>query len=115
MGFDVDKIELTLQPSNSPDLNLNDLGFFNALQALYYKSSPRNVRQLIELVQESYEEYPADRINRIWLTLQGVMNEIIKCNGGAHYKLPHMNKDRLERLGLLPETLEVCPEADGLF
>ena len=28
-----DKIKLYTQPANSPDLNLNDLGFFNALQS----------------------------------------------------------------------------------
>ena len=62
-----------------------------------------------------YHQADARSINRIWLTLQAVMNEIIKCHGGAHYKLPHMGKDRLEHLGALPEALEVCPEVDGMY
>ena len=33
-------IRLTCQPPNSPDLNILDLGFFAALQALFQKLSP---------------------------------------------------------------------------
>ena len=36
-GFD---IRLMCQPTNSPDLNVLDLGFFSAIQSLQYKESP---------------------------------------------------------------------------
>jgi hypothetical protein len=35
----------------------------------------------------------------------------LKCNGGNEYKLPHMNKDKLEREGRLPTALQVTKEA----
>src|SRR6266508_1922687 len=41
-------IRLTCQPPNSPDLNMLDLGFFAAIQALFYKGTPNNVEQIVE-------------------------------------------------------------------
>ena len=50
-------------------------------------------------------------INRLWLTHMAVMNETLNCDGDNTYKLPHMNKDRLDRLGQLPRVLEVSESA----
>ena len=41
----------------------------------------------------------------------GVYNEIIDCNGDNIYKLPHMNKDQLERIDQLPTVLKVTDNA----
>jgi len=108
-------IKLVTQPANSPDVNINDLGFFNALQAMYHSYCPMNSLELIEMVTMCYNEYPTNKINRIWLTYQSCLNEIIKCNGHNNYKIPHMNKDRLERLNRLPTVLDVCEEALALL
>ena len=106
-----DSIKLVTQPANSPDVNINDLGFFNALQAMYHSYCPMNTLELIEMVTMCYNEYPTNKINRIWLTYQSCLNEIIKCNGHNTYKIPHMNKDKLERTNRLPTLLDVCEEA----
>jgi len=105
-----DSIKLVTQPANSPDVNINDLGFFNALQAMYHSYCPMNSLELIEMVTMCYNEYPTNKINRIWLTYQSCLNEIIKCNGHNNYKIPHMGKDKLERTNRLPLTLDVCEE-----
>ena len=44
-----------------------------------------------------------------------VMNEIIKSNRDNDFKLPHMNKAKLEREGNLPLVLDVVPEAHALL
>ena len=93
---------LYTQPANSPDLNINDLGFFRALQSSYLQYSPTNARELIEAVERTYREYPMDKINRIWLSLIGCTNCIIDCHGDNTYSIPHMNKVKLEQLGQLP-------------
>jgi hypothetical protein len=33
------------------------------------------------------------------------MIEVIKAGGGNKYKIPHMNKDGLDALGILPKSL----------
>ncbi|KAJ0013448.1 hypothetical protein Pint_20864 [Pistacia integerrima] len=57
-GFD---IRLIYQPPNSPDMNVLDLGFFNAIQGLQYQQAPNSIDALIEAVQKSYEEQPAKK------------------------------------------------------
>jgi hypothetical protein len=46
-GFD---IRLTCQPANSPDLNVLDLGFFNSLQSIQYKTSSKTTEELVAAV-----------------------------------------------------------------
>ena len=45
-------IRLTCQPPNSPDLNILDLGFFAALQALFEKMSPGKIADIVAKVQK---------------------------------------------------------------
>ena len=104
-----EKIELVTQPSQSPDLNICDLGLFNAIQAAYRKEAPRGSFNIIDCVERAYEQYPANKINRMWLSHQGVMNQIFITNGDNDFEAPHMNKERLERLGQLPVVLDVVP------
>jgi hypothetical protein len=105
------KIKMYTQPANSPDLNILDLGLFNALQAAYYRTGPRNQVQLIEMVQRTYDEFPLRTINRVWLSLMCCFNEILEHHGGNEYKLPHMGKQRLERLNTLPTLIDVSDAA----
>jgi hypothetical protein len=37
------------------------------------------------------------------------MNEILKAEGGNEYKIPHMNKAKLEKADTLPTILDVDP------
>jgi hypothetical protein len=39
------------------------------------------------------------------------MNQVIECNGGCDYRIEHMNKVRLERLGLLQQSILVMDAA----
>ena len=99
-------IRLTCQPANSPDTNVLDLGFFAAIQALFHRSGmPKNIDEIVEKVESAYWNFPAGRSNRVFLTLQGCLREILKEKGGQHYPVPHMKKAMLERLGELPKTL----------
>ncbi|KAE8803060.1 hypothetical protein D1007_21081 [Hordeum vulgare] len=84
-------IRLTCQPPNSPDLNILDLG---------------SIDDIVIKVEQAFEEYPAERSNMIFLTLQSCMVEVLKKLGGNRYKVPHMRKAVKERLGNLPITLQ---------
>ena len=100
-------VVLRTQPAQSPDLNINDLGFFRAIMSLQKKEAPRNAMELIASVQKAYTDYPPHKINRLFLTLQQVFNEILLDDGGNDYSLPHMGKESLERAGNLPTTIAV--------
>ena len=106
-----DKIDLYTQPPNSPDTNVNDLGFFASLQAKYYRHNPKSSFDIISMVQKSFDEYEARTLNRIWLSYQQCLNKIIEENGGNEYILGHMGKDKLERENRLPVSLAVTEKA----
>jgi hypothetical protein len=105
-----EKISIYTQPPNSPDLNICDLGLFNALQAAYYDNAPKNEVELITMVEQTYADYPHEMINRLFITLQTVFNSVLEHNGGNQYKITHMNKGRLEREGRLPVAI-ACTHA----
>jgi hypothetical protein len=104
-------VKLYTQPAQSPDLDVNDLGFFASLQSMYYKTAPTDALELIDKVETCFNNYHVYKLNHIWLTLQSCMNEIIEDKGDNKYKIPHMNKVRLERLNQLPISLAVTQEA----
>jgi hypothetical protein len=105
------KVKFYTQPPNSPDLNILDLGLFASLQAAYYVNSPSNQVELIAMVEQNYAEYDYKKINRLWITLQSIFNCIIENHGENFYKIPHMNKAKMERENRLPIALEVSGQA----
>ena len=86
---------LYTQAANSPDVNLLDLGFFRAIQS-FNDAAPKNEEDLIKSVQLAYNNYPRTNLNRTWLTLQSVFNQIILCNGDNEYDIQHLSKEKLE-------------------
>ena len=102
-GFD---IRLTCQPPNSPDLNVLDLFFFNAIQSLQQMEVTNSVDELIQAVQKSFDTFSSKASNKIFLTLQSCMIEIMKVKGSNNYKIPHVKKDVMLHQGRLPVELK---------
>ncbi|CAH9059796.1 unnamed protein product, partial [Cuscuta epithymum] len=86
-------------------MNVLDLGFFRALQSLQYQEASRNVDELIFATQKAFNEISIESLGNVFLTLQLCMIEVMKKLGGNNYKVPHINKQRLEREGILPTTI----------
>ena len=84
------------QPANSLDLNVLDLGFFSVIQSVQHKESPKTVEELVNAVVKAFKSFPIAKSNHIFLTLQLCMIEIMKVKGSHEYKIPHVNKVRLE-------------------
>jgi tRNA uridine 5-carbamoylmethylation protein Kti12 len=109
------KFVLTEQPPNSPDTNTLDLGFFASIQSMQWGMDPAiNIDMLIDNVETAYQKYDPHTLDRVWLSHQSCLNEIIACSGGNHYKLPHINKNNMKnRVGILPRSIEVSEEAEA--
>lgn len=103
-GFNM---RLVFQPPNSPDTNVNDLGFFRAIQSLQVQTAAKNVTELLNAVFSAYEEMSHSTLNNVFLSLQSCMVEIMKVRGHNNYKVPHMHKSVLLREGRLPTNIEV--------
>jgi len=105
------KTRLCTQPANSPDVNINDLGFFASLQSRCQQKCPQNPLELVDMVQDCYEQHPINKMKRLWIALQSICNEATLHAGDNTFKIPHMNKDKLEREGRLPTVSNVDPVA----
>jgi hypothetical protein len=98
-------VNLLDQPPNSPDLNVLDLRYFAAIQALKQRQQQRTVYDLIAAVDKSYKEFPSVTLAKIFVTLQKVMELVILHDGSNTFKLPHLGKDKALRSGMVLDTL----------
>src|SRR4051812_4705950 len=89
-------------------MNALDLGHFRSLESMTDCRAPTTIKELIEGVQEEFDEYDPGKLNRIFLTLQTIMVEVMNHGGGNAYKTPHVCKERLEGQGMLPHRI-YCP------
>ncbi|CAH9127198.1 unnamed protein product [Cuscuta epithymum] len=103
-------IKLSYQPANSPDLNVLDLGFFRAIDSLKEQKCPKTIGELTEAVTRAYDDLTAYSLNKVFLSFQCVMEQILMHKGGNNYKLKHIGKDKLARKGMLPLNMEINPE-----
>ncbi|BAT15691.1 Os12g0125600 [Oryza sativa Japonica Group] len=69
------------------------------------KRISRNMDELIHNVEQEFQAYDDNKLNRVFLTLQSCLLEVMEADGGNGYRIPHMGKERLERLDILPNTL----------
>jgi hypothetical protein len=104
------KVELFDQPPNSPDLNVLDLGYLAAIQALQQRQQQRKVDDLVPAVDKSYKELPSVTLGKIFVTLQKVMKLVIMHDSCNQFKLPHLGKDKALRSGMVLYTLPVSEE-----
>ncbi|CAN0368555.1 unnamed protein product, partial [Discosporangium mesarthrocarpum] len=95
-------IILETQPVNSPDLNVNDLGFFHSIQQLKEDVGVSTPEDLVEATMEAFDVYPREALERVWQSLFAVLGEVLGSKGDNSYKLPHLGKEDLGRAGKLP-------------
>ncbi|KAH9103658.1 hypothetical protein AeMF1_020114 [Aphanomyces euteiches] len=69
----IEGIQVANQPPNSPDFNILDLGFFNAIQSLQYQKHTRSIDELIGAVEAALLELPVDTLAKTFVTLQKVL------------------------------------------
>ncbi|ETW04714.1 hypothetical protein H310_03867 [Aphanomyces invadans] len=96
------------QPPNSPDLNVLDLGFFSSLQTLQHKLVSRSLDDVIHATLAAFELSGGHTLANVFLTLQAVMRVMLENNGGNTFRLPHLRKDSLRRVGALMPNVS-CP------
>ena len=103
-------MELRRQPPRSPDLNVLDLGFFNSIQSIQHTHAPHNLPELVQAVQRSFTGGQRDgtTLNKVWLSWQSVMIDVLRTDGMNDSPLRHMGKDSMLRRGALPAAIE-CP------
>ena len=108
-GWDIKFIS---QPANSPDLNILDLGFFNSIQSLQDRTTPRTIDDLIAEVRTAFGAQTSEKLGAVWTTLQSILQEIMLAKGDNTFKLPHLKKASAVGRGVsIPMELPCSQEA----
>lgn len=76
------------QPPQSPELNLNDLGFFHSLSKRAHKHPTTNLDALWTAVQQNYWQTPPETLLTLWKTKTAVIQSVIAAKGGT-VSTPH--------------------------
>ena len=79
------------QPPNSPDVNINDLGFFHSLKTDIKKicSHCTSPTEMMANVLQAFEEYPSSKLDGSWACYFNNLRSIMACDGGNDYKQAH--------------------------
>ena len=111
-GQEERRIELVNQPPNSPDTNILDLGFFNSIQSLQDRTTPTMVDELVAEVERAFRAQKPETLDRVWTTLQSVLQEIMLARGDNTFRLPHLHKKTAARRNeAIPPELPCSQEA----
>jgi hypothetical protein len=75
------------QPPNSPDVNINDLGFFSSLkyQVSQICTHCTSREEMMNNVIRAFEEYPAYKLEDKWDWYYNNLRSIMSCLGGKDY------------------------------
>ncbi len=103
-------VEFVCQPAQSPDLNVLDLGYFNAIQALQQQRRSKTLEDLVLAVEESFVELKREALENVFYTWVACMEQVMLEAGGNQYKIPHLKKNQIRKdLGHLPSSY-ACSE-----
>ncbi|CAN0478109.1 unnamed protein product, partial [Discosporangium mesarthrocarpum] len=105
-----DSIILGTQLANSPDLNVNDLGFFRYIQQLKEDAGVSSPEDLVGATMEAFDVYPRETLERVWQSLFAVLEEVLGSKGDNSYKLLHLGKEKIGRTSKLPVNGRVDEE-----
>ena len=104
-------IKLITQPAQSPDLNINDLGFFSSLKSRVWQESFSTCDELAASVATMYDDYDAETLERIWQSLFKIYNQVFRTLGRNDFDVEHSQTEKKQQEGKLHKVVSVDREA----
>ena len=83
------EIEFAPQPAQSPDTNLDDLGFYSSLERHFGPCRNFDIGSLVRQVKEAFDSYPSEKLEKLVQTKKSIVHEIFKSGGRNDFPLPH--------------------------
>ena len=101
-----------MQPAQSPDLNVNDLGFFAFLKSRVRGMNASSIDELlVETIFEQYAKYDGDTLERVWQSLFKVYNQILRKLGDNDFSVEHTGLRVRQRAGTLERVVKYDEDA----
>ncbi|CAM9977652.1 unnamed protein product, partial [Discosporangium mesarthrocarpum] len=104
-----DSIILETQPANSPDLNVNDLGFFHSIQQLKEDVGVSSPEDMVQATMEAFDVYLRETLERVWQSFFAVLGKFLALRV-IMLQVAHLGKDKIGRASKLPVNGRVDKE-----
>ena len=104
-------VELVTQPAQSPDLNVNDLGFFASLEWRVWGMNASSINEFVETIFQQYEEYDSATLERVWQSLFKVYNQTLRQMGDNDFSVKHTGVTAWQKAGTLGRGVKYDQEA----
>ena len=98
------------QPAQSPDFNVNGLGFFASLKSRVWGMNACSVEEL-ESIFEQYEAYDAATLERVWQSLFKVYDRTLRNMGDNDFSVEHTGVSKRQRAGTFEKVVKYDKEA----
>lgn len=92
---DCPTIDITLQPANSPDFNVLDLGFFSLIYSFPDHLNARKIDVLVSALSEDFHETIYMILDRVQFSLQMCLQEVMKDVERNGYRISHSDKSQV--------------------
>lgn len=92
------RINVVVQPAQSPDLNVDDLAFFNSLQSDVSLVAKESRRELLDAVISCWDAYPAEKMRSVWHCLYNSFKGILETGGDNDFSR-HRGSRRAHAMG----------------
>ena len=99
-------VELVTQPAQSPDLNVNDLGFFASLKSRVWGMNASSIDELVGTIFQQYEEYDSATVERVWQSLFTVYNQTLRKMGDNGFIVEHTGVTARQKAGTLERVVK---------
>lgn len=86
-------------PTAQTQTHVLDRGFFNSIHSLQDQTTPGTVGDLVAEVKRTFWAQKSENLDRVWLTLQTILQEIMLSRGDSTFKLQHATKQTAARNG----------------
>ena len=104
-------VELKTQPSQSPDLNVDDMGVLASLKSRVCRANAISVDELAKSMFDLYEENDGDTLERGWQNLLKVNNQTLRKLGDKDFRVEHVGVKAWQRAGMLERVVKNDAEA----
>ncbi|CAN0061435.1 unnamed protein product, partial [Laminaria digitata] len=104
-------VELVTQPAQSPDLKVNDLGFFASLKSRVWGMNTSSIDELVKTIFKQCAEYDGATLERVWQSLFKVYNQTLRNLGDNDFSVEHTGVSARQRAGTLERVVKYDQEA----
>ena len=104
-------IKLVTQPAQSPDLNVNDLGFFASLESVVWKEGYESVDEMVAGIPAMFVEYDTKTLERVYQSRFKRYYQVHRVRGGNDFEVEHMGIAQRQKRGELVMVVKIDREA----